>query len=203
MPSHVLLTTCGLLVFLALLLLIAGTMGVAQAQVTPYPVTLTMSGPATAISGQEITYRLRYQLTDPSTLSRTAIVISFSQRATFVSTQVISGTPGVLRPHSENFFRWSDLGSTTETAGEIEMVVRTDGDFRGTVSSGASVPGTTTTASNIVETQVFAPGAMPNVGGGPEARSRLRSDPALLALSLAGAALLCAGAGTRIMRRPS
>ena len=200
MPSHVLLTTCGLLVFLALLLLIAGTMGVAQAQVTPYPVTLTMSGPATAISGQEITYRLRYQLTDPSTLSRTAIVISFSQRATFVSTQVISGTPGVLRPHSENFFRWSDLGNSTQTEGEIEMVVRIDADFRGSVFSGARVPGTMTTSSNTVETQVFAPGMLPEAGGGgPVGGSG--SPVAAGLLALVGAALLGAAASIRLMRR--
>ena len=185
---------------MALLVLTVGTMGVAQAQETPYPVTLTMSGPATAISGQEITYRLRYQLTDPSTLSRTAIVISFSQRATFVSTQVISGTPGVLRPHSENFFRWSDLGNSTQTEGEIEMVVRIDADFRGSVFSGARVPGTMTTSSNTVETQVFAPGMLPEAGGGgPVGGSG--SPVAAGLLALVGAALLGAAASIRLMRR--
>ena len=186
---------------LALLLLTAGTNGIAQAQVTPYPVTLTMSGPATAISGQEITYRLRYQLTDPSTLSRTAIVISFSQRATFVSTQVISGTPGVLRPHSENFFRWSDLGNSTQTEGEIEMVVRIDADFRGSISSRAYVPGTETASSNIAETQVFAPGMLPEAGGGGAlVGPGLPVASGLLAF--VGVALVCAGAAARIMRRP-
>ena len=189
------------LAVLALLLLGAVTTGDAFAQDNSYPVTLTMSGPSTAESGQEVTYRLRYQLTDPATKPKTAIVISFTQDATYVLTQVISGTPGVLRPHSETFWRWSDLGNSMETMGEIEMVVRIDADFRVSVFSSAYVPGTNTTSSNVVETQVFAPGTLPQAGSGGAINSGSPVASGLLAL--VGAALVCAGAATLMIRRSS
>ena len=190
--------------FVGLFLGSTATMRPAQAQSDPFPVTLIMTGPAVAVAGQEITYLLHYELTDPETLSRTAIVISFSQGATFVSTQVISGTSTVMRPHHDRSFRWYGLGTSTETEGEIEMVVRVDDDNSGTIFSWAHVPGTQTTSSNSVETQVFAPGTLPDAGGGGTAAgSGSSASPALLALAVMGAALFCAGAATRLTRKSS
>ncbi len=166
MPILGFLRPSRLIVVLALLLLGAVAVGDASAQENSYPVTLTMTGPSTAEPGQEIAYRVRYELTDPATMPGTAVGISFSRNATFVSTQIISGTDGVLGRHSDRAWRWSDLGNSIETMGEIEMVVRINDDFRGSISARAHVPGTNTTSSNVVETQVFAPGTLPNTGQG-------------------------------------
>lgn len=176
------------------------TMRPTQAQTDPFPVVLTMTGPAAAVAGQEVTYLVQYELTDPVTKPSTAIVISFTQGATFVSTQVTSGTPGVLGQHGERDFRWSDLGNSTAADGEIEMVFRIDADFRGSVFSNAHVPGTETTSSNIVETQVFEQGLLPAAGGGTLGGGFL-SDVTLALLTLAGLVLLCTGAAAHLMRR--
>lgn len=174
-----------------------------QAQTDPYPVTLTMTGPQTAVAGQEVTYRLRYELTDPATLSHTAIVIGTTQGATHVSTQVTSGPAGVLAKQTERYFRWSDLGrDSAETEGEIELVVRIDVDFRGSIFADAYVPGTETTSSNVVETQVFAPGMLPEAGGRSPGADSL-SHTILMLMMLVGFALLCTGAATRLIRRSS
>ena len=204
MRSHVLLAAFGGLVVLALLhTAAAGTMGVARAQITPWPVRLTMTGPATAVSGQEVSYRVDYQLLDPVTVSQTSFQISIPRNTTYVSSEVVSGPEGILSRLEEGFFvGWAGLGNAEETEGAVEITVNIDPEFVGVIATQALEPGTFTAVSNIVETQVFAPGMLPEAGGGGAvAGSGLRVAPALLALSLVGAALLCAGAATRIMRR--
>ena len=184
------------LALLAVLLLGAGTVAVTHAQITPWPVTLAMTGPATAVSGQEITYAVHYQLTDPATISSTDIVIRIPQDAAYLSSQVVSGPAGILLGQTERFVRWGGLGSAEETEGEVELVVRIDADFVGSIFADAYVPGTETSGSNVVETQVFAPATLPETGGGgPPPGSRPPVAPALFAL--VGAALICAGATAR------
>lgn len=169
----------------------------AHAQVTPFPVTLTMTGPTMAVSGEEVTYRVHYQLTD---LSSTDIVIGITQGATYVSTQVTSGPAGLLAEQTERRVRWSGLGSPEETEGEVELIVKIDANFVGSIFANAYVPGTETTESNVVETQVLQPGRLPETGGGgPAPGSGPLVVPALFAL--VGAALIRAGAATRRMRR--
>ncbi len=198
MHRGLLIALAALAVLAAVVVSLLGTMRPAQAQDSPYPVTLTMTGPTMAVAGQEVTYVLRYQLIDPATTPKTAIVISFTQGATYVSTQVISGTPGVLGHHGERNHRWSDLGSSAETEGEIEMVVRMDADFRGSVFSFAHIPGTETTSSNAVETQVFAQGMLPQAGSGATSAS---APLMILALILSGAVILTIGTIATLARR--
>lgn len=174
-----------------------GTMRPAQAQT--FPVTLTMTGPPTAVAGQEITYRVHYQFTDRL---GTAIVIGVTEGASYVSTQTTSGPDGSLEYRTERSAWWGVLASAEKTEGEIEFVVRVSSDFTGSLFGSAYVPGTGTTESNNVETRVFAPGTMPVAGGGS---SVFASGPPLAAglLALVGASLFCAGAATRKSRRSS
>ncbi len=60
---------------LALLGALMGATAVSHAQISPYPVVVTMTGPATAVSGQEITYLVEYSLTDIDAISGTSISI--------------------------------------------------------------------------------------------------------------------------------
>ncbi len=192
-------------IIMALLLLLgAGRIGATHAQVAAWPVTLTMTGPTTAVAGQEISYRVHYRLTDPSRRARGGFRIPIPQNTTYVSTRVVSGPARTLAHLDERFVYWGSLDESEETDGAVELIVKIDAEYVGSIFGWAYVPGTETTNSNFVETQVFAPGTMPEAGGGdPVAGSGLRVAPALLALALAGAALLCAGAATRVMRRPS
>lgn len=188
------------LLALSALLVGAGMAALTHAQITPWPVTLTMTGPATAVSGQEITYRVRYRLTDPATISQTGFEIGIPRNSTYVSSQVVSGPAGRVLRLEETFVEWGALGNAEETEGDVELTVKIDADFVGSISTRAIEPGTLTAISNAVETQVFAPGALPQMGrGGPAAGSGRAI--ALVALGLTGAALIGAGAVMRHIRR--
>ncbi len=180
-----------------------GPMGVAQAQVTPWPVTLTMTGPSTAVSGQEITYRVDYQLLDPAYVSQTGFLFDFPENTTYVSSEIVSGPEGILLRLEKGFFvEWGGLGNAEETEGTVEITLKIDSEFVGSFATRALEPGTETAFSNIVETQVFAPGTLPEAGdGGYVAGSGSPVASGLLAL--VGAALLCAGASIGLMRRPT
>jgi hypothetical protein len=78
--------------------------------------------------------------------------------------------------------------------------VKIDADFVGSTATQAVEPGTDTAATKVLETQVFAPGTLPEAGSGaPAAGSGPPVAPALVAL--AGAALVCAGAAIHRQRR--
>ena len=173
---------------------------VIQAQTTPYPVVLTMTGPATATSGQEVTYIVHYRLTDLLARSQTGFRIRIPRHTTFVSTQVVAGPPGVLAHQDENDVVWGGLGQADAPEGDVELVVRIDGDFVGSIYGEAYVPGTETTESNAVETEVFAQGALPEMGGGSgEGHSDFSLVVALVAIL--GAVLIAAGAASRNVGR--
>ena len=171
----------------------------AQAQETPYPVTLIMSGPSVAVQGQEITYRLSYEFTDPATIPSAWIVIRMTPGAEYLSARVISGPPGRrLFEETKSSYRWG-VHAADGTEGEIEIVARIDPGSSGSIISDAYLVGTGTTSSNVVETHVFAPGTLPQAGSGGAINSG--SGVALLLFALIGAALLCAGAVTRMTAR--
>ncbi len=188
------------LAVLALLLLGAVAAGVAYAQITPWPVTLTMTGPSTAESGQEVTYRVDYRLLDPAAVSQTGFLFDFPENTTYVSSEVVSGPAGVLLRLEAGFFvEWGGLGNAEEPEGAVEITVRIDPEFVGAFATQADELGTETAASNIVETQVFAPGTLPHTGEGwrPGSQIRVRID----LLVGVGVVLLCIGATARAMRR--
>lgn len=180
-----------------------GTMDAAYAQITPWPVKLTMTGPSTAVSGQEVTYRVDYQLLDPTAVSQTGFQFDIPDNTTYVSSEVVSGPEGILLRLEQGFFvEWGGLGNAEEPEGAVEVTIRIDAEFVGSVRVQALEPGTETAFSNVVETQVFAPGMLPDTGGGgPVAGSGRPIASGLLVL--VGAALLCVGPSIRMMRRPS
>ena len=187
----------------ALALLLAAVMGVTavtHAQISPYPVVVTMTGPATAVSGQEITYRVHYRLTD---LLQAGFNITIPQNTTYVSSEVVSGPAGTFVGETVRYVRWGGLGNAEETEGEVALTVRISDTFVGLIYGGCDIPGTETfnpESRCSLETQVSAPGTLPQTGGGfPAAGSGLPVAPALLAL--AGAALILTGAAARHVRR--
>jgi hypothetical protein len=192
-----------LLILASLLALqLAGIMGsgaATYAQADPWPVTLTMSGPATAVSGQDVSYRVHYHLTDPAVMAQTGFRIDIPRHTTPVSTQVVSGSPGVFGGQEEEFVVWGALGNAEEPAGEVELVVKIDADFVGSIFGWAYVPGTNTTQSNIVETEVFAPGSLPEAGGGPAVDYRPLVAAAIIAL--VGGMLVCTSAAVHHLSR--
>lgn len=184
---------------LVVLLLGVGTAAVTHAQITPWPVVLTMTGPSTAVSGQEVTYRVHYRLTDPAVISQTSFQIDIPRNTAYVSSQVVLGPAGLLTRVEETFVEWGGLGNAEETEGAVEMTVRIDPDFVGSIGTQADERGTETAHSNIVETQVFARSMLPETGGGGGAAGPVPLvAPALIAL--VGAALVCAGAAGRYGR---
>lgn len=196
-----LLLTAGVLLLL-LLLLRAATAGVAYAQIAPWPVTLTMTGPSTAVSGQEVTYRVDYQLLDPATVSQTGFQFDIPENTTYVSSEVVAGPEGILLRLEEGFFvQWGGLGNAEEPEGAVEIKVKIDPEFVGSFGTQALEPGTFTAVSNIVETQVFAPGTLPDTGEGRPPSPQLRVRIALL--MVVGAVLLSVGATARATRRSS
>lgn len=197
-----------LTLWFALLALPAVLLGVGMApttnaQITPYPVVLTMTGPERAVSGQEITYLVQYRLTDPDTIPSASIVINIPQNTTYVSSEVVAGGAGNFVGETDSFVRWASLGSAEETEGEVALTVRIDDALVGLVHGGCNIPGTETfnpESRCSLETQVFAPGTLPQTGGGgPAAGSG--APVALVVLGLTGAALIGAGAVTRRIRR--
>lgn len=192
-----------LAVFLAALAATAANIATAaghrQAQITPYPVVLTMTGPATAFSGEEITYTVRYRLTDPATIPSTDIVVDIPRGARYVSSRVISGPPGVLVvAPGERHARWAGLGSAKETEGAVQVSVRIDEGFLGTTSSSCYVPGTQTSNPESrchVETQVFAQATLPETGSDGRSAAPVRS--LVLVLAVGGVALACLGFSRR------
>ena len=177
-----------------------GMVAVVQAQITPWPVTLTVTGPSTAVSGQEVTYRVDYQLLDPAAVSQTGFQFDFADNTTYVSSQVVSGPAGVLLRLEEGFFiEWGGLGNAEETEGAVEITVRIDPEFVGSVAAQALEPGTFTAVSNVFKTQVFARGMLPEAGGGGPVTGSLL-PVAVTLMMLAGVALLCTGAALAIRR---
>lgn len=169
----------------------SGMVAVTHAQITPWPVVLTMTGPATAVSGQEITYRVHYRLTDPATISQAAFRIVTPENTTYVSTQVVSGPAGLLAAQEERFVLWGGLGNTQETEGDVELTVKVDADYVGLVYGECYIPGTETgnpESQCSLETEVSAPGAAPEEGddGGSAAEAWLYAG--LVVLGLVGAA---------------
>ncbi len=151
----------------ALALLLAAVMGapaVTHAQISLKPVTLTMTGTVKAVSGQEVSYRVHYHLADP--ISPTGFQFNIPRNTTYVSSSVVSGPPGVLLRVTEEFVEWDNLGNAEETEGEVELTVKIDAEFVGSIGASAGEPGPEDPFSNGVGTEVFAPGMLPQWPGG-------------------------------------
>lgn len=191
------------MLFATLIAALASWPGVVDAQITPYPVILTLSGPATAVSGQEITYTVHYRLTDPETVPGASIMFTIPEHTTYVSTYVVSGPEGsVLEPRNSRSGEWS-VGSPEEPEGAVAFTVRINDDFVGMMTAAVRIRGTETfnpESTYSAETQVFAPGTLPETGTGGSATG---DSPlmALLLLAFVGAALVSAGAATRYVGR--
>ena len=141
-----------------------GATAVSHAQITPRLVTLTMTGPVKAISGQEISYRVHYHLKDP--IAPTGFQLNIPRNTTYVSSEVVSGPPGVLLRVTEEFVEWGSLGSAEEIEGEVELTVNIDADFVGRIFASAGEPGPEAPFSDVLETQVVAPGTLSESTGG-------------------------------------
>jgi hypothetical protein len=170
--------------------------GISYAQTpSPFEAYLSMTGPAAAVSGQEVTYTVSYRLAYPTVYPSATVAIAIPRFTTYVSTRTVSGTPGRLSGAGQNpviVVRWGGLGSPEEPEGAVELVVRIDANFVGTIVADAYVPGNVgSSGSNGVRTQVYAPGTLPLTGsGGPDS-----SIPAFVTLlAMLGIALLAAGA---------
>ena len=195
----------GLLLLALALAALLGTTAVRHAQITPWPVTLTITGPATAVSGEEISYRVHYRLTDPTTTAQTGFLFYIPGNTTYVSSEVVSGPAGVILRRMERFVQWGSLGNAVETEGEVELIVKIDGDFVGSIETQAVEPGTETAFSKMLETQVFAAGTQSEAGGSATTDgSGFPVGTTLLALAaaaLAAAAFFFAGTAIRRRRR--
>ena len=141
-----------------------GATAVSHALIPPKPVTLTMTGPVKAISGQEISYRLHYHLEDP--ISPIGFQFNIPRNTTYVSSEVVSGPAGVLLRSTEEFVEWGSLGNAEETEGEVELTVKIDADFVGRIFASAGEPGPKDPFSDVLETEVVAPGTLPESTGG-------------------------------------
>lgn len=106
----------------------------------------------------------------------------------------------------EGFFvEWGGLGNAVEPEGAVEITLKIDTEFVGSFGTQALEPGTETAFSNIVETQVFAPGMLPQAGGGaPVAGSHVGAGIAfgIVLMTAVGAVFLSVGA-TFLARRGS
>ena len=180
-----------------------GATAVSHAQISPYPVVVIITGPVTAVSGQEITYLVEYRLTDPDTVPSAGFSIVIPQDTTYVSGKVVSGPAGAFSGETAGSVRWGFIGSGEETEGAVALTVRIDNTFVGLIQAWCFIPGTETSNPQSrcsMETEVFAVGALPEAGAGATAPGSGRPvAPALLAL--AGAALVFAGAAVRRQRR--
>lgn len=154
----------GLLLLALPLAALMGTTAVSHAQVPPRPVTLTMTGPVKAVAGQEISYRVHYHLEDP--ISPIGFQLNIPRNTTYVSSEVVSGPAGVLLRLTEDFVEWGSLGNAEETEGEVELTVKIDPDFVGSLFASAGEPGPEAPFSDVLEIQVFAPGTLPESTGG-------------------------------------
>ena len=149
-----------------------GATAVSHAQISPYPVVVTMTGPVTAVSGQEITYLVEYRLTDPGTVSSAGFAIVIPQDTTYVSSEVVSGPAGAFSGETADSVRWSFVGSGEETEGAVALTVRIGETFVGLIRAWCFVPGTETfnpESRCSIETEVFAVGALPEAGAGAPA----------------------------------
>ncbi len=190
MKRFVPLAIVAVLIVTGVVLSLFGTLRSAQAQTAPYPVTLIMSGPSVAVQGQEVTYRLSYEFTDPATIPSAWIVIIMTPGAEYLSARVIAGPDGVsLLEESKRSYRWA-VHSDDGTEGEIELIARIDSEFLGSIFSDAYLTGTGTTSSNDVETKISASGTLPQAGSGGAINSGF--GVALLLLALSGTGLVCA-----------
>jgi hypothetical protein len=183
-----------LLVAVLLAVGLSGPARIDRAQNTPasYPVVVTMDGPGTAVSGEEVTYVIRYRYLAP-TLAGGDVIVAMPRHATFVSSQVISGPAAHLPSGAQGgVLRWS-LGTPEQPEGAVALTVRIDDSFVGLTGSACYIPGTETNNPEdrcSVDTQVYAPGTLPTAGAGPIGDSGLGSMALLAAL---GATLVVTG----------
>lgn len=185
---------------------LASWSGAAHAQTpkttpVPYPVIVTMDGPATAISGQEVTYVIHYRYLAP-TLAGGDVIVAMPRHATFVFSRVISGPAAHLPSGAQgDNVRWS-LGTPEQPEGAVALTVRIDDSYVGLTGSACYIPGTETNNPEdhcSAQTQVYAPGTLPAGGAGPSGNA---SDGYVAVLALLGGALLAGGVLMRAFASP-
>lgn len=93
-------------------LVCAGVAAVTLAQTAPYPFTLRMTGPPTAVSGQLVSYRVHYHLNEPAIL-RASFRFDAPLNTACVSSRVVSGPPGVLAAETRTTVVWGAWATPT------------------------------------------------------------------------------------------
>ncbi len=140
-------------------LLVTGAMTArAQTPLPPSTLTLTMAGPTTASSGQDVAYHLHLSF-DPRAFD-TGLEVRIPCHTTLLSERLVSGAPPSIEGRDGDRLYW--FGSFSyETEAEFEINLHIASDFAGSIQLSAHVPKgyPGTTQSNVVETQVTGPGS--------------------------------------------
>ncbi len=166
---------------------------------TPYvwPFTYTVSGPATAYAGDQVTYRVQYRRNSSTAPDSAGFVFNWEPAAAlFVAATTVSGTQASLAEveASDAFVEVP----TTEGQGEVDITLEIKPNFAGTLTVGIDVRGTGITmpadSVDVARTAVSAPSprtSPPNTG--TDQASGWASAWIVRALAAGGLALLAAG----------
>jgi hypothetical protein len=121
----------------------------------PNTLTLTMSGPSTATSGQNVTYHLQYVFSGQA--FDTGIRMAIPCHTTLLSERLTNGV-ATIEARQGNEISW--FGFSQHMSGTFEINLRIDANFAGVLRvSGYVPPGFGGEGqSNVVETQVTGPG---------------------------------------------
>ncbi len=187
-----------------ILMVVLTTSAHVQAQDEPFPVVMTLTGPASAVSGQAISYQVHYLRTDPGPRGAAQFVFWVPRNTEYISSEVLSGPGGTPRIEPEDGLArrvsWNLDGADE---GVVEITVRVDSAFVGELSTSIYTRGTIPfhpASTYEATTTVHVPGTLPSTGHGMLQEQRL--IPVSVLLSLLGVALLLFG-GFSLGRRRS
>ena len=166
-----------------------------RAQVEHIPVIVTLTGPASAVSGQAVSYQVHYLRTDGRPRGAAQFVFWVPRNTEYITSEILSGPEGTPRIEPEDGLArrvsWN-LGGADE--GVIEITVRVASAFVGELSPSIYTRGTIPfhpASTYEVNTRVYLPGTLPNTG---QVMTQERGlIPVSLLLSLLGVAFLIGG----------
>ena len=170
-----------------------------------WPYRFTVSGRLSARSGEQITYRVEYELVDPGRPQSPAFVFTWpADAAEFVSSRNIFGAPGTLTAGRSDSVRWD---FSEASSGATEIVLKISPSFSATMRVGIYVPGTGIThradSLTTVTTAVEAAGAeqFPGTGMGGDGGADNGATIALISIVLGLSSGLLVGYGLRLATR--
>ncbi len=178
-----------------ILMIVLTTSAHVQAQDEQIPIIVTLTGPASAVSGQAVSYQVHYLRTDAGPRGAAQFVFWVPRNTEYISGEVLSGPEGTpriqLADGSALSISWN-LGRANE--GVVEVTLRIDDAFVGELSPSIYTRGTIPfhpASTYEVNTRVYFPGTLPNTGRGMTQERGL--IPVSVLLSLLGVALLVGG----------